>query len=281
MQVLYLGQVTDLSAAIHSLLVERRDLARVIGSSLATEIGFGSWLGRSLPEIGFESQDSEWRYIDPSDRRKWAAIEQGIKIAAAAAYPYDGDDFVVEPEPAQINLDEVGPIIEAADWRTTPVREIHVIHKCQRRTLCDAINLDLNDEWDKWRDNLGGAYTLKNEVTGESHYLEYGASGELVRENVLSPASEGPGGRHFWLRNTLASMLFIADGKPHFMCQNATRSSEIRYAIIDEIRKALDAHGGSRPAEGYLYPPYLNNRVGPIIEDSELVPLSTLIEGEV
>ena len=102
-----------------------------------------------------------------------------------------------------------------------------------------------------------------------------------MRDNVLSPASTGIGDRNFWLRNTLASMLFIAAGKPHFMCQNAVRSSEIRHAIIDEIKNSFHAHGGSRPAEGYLYPAHLNNRVGPIIEDSELVPLSELIEGEV
>ena len=111
MQVLYRGQVTDLSAAIHSILAETKILA--LSSSLYryTAIMFDPWLDAYLPEIGFRSQDSEWHYIAHSDGAKWEKIEDAIRWAAATAYARHNPAFVIGPDPIPLGLDEVRSII--------------------------------------------------------------------------------------------------------------------------------------------------------------------------
>ena len=72
-------------------------------------------------------------------------------------------------------------------------------------------------------------------------------------------------------------MLFIVDGKPHFLPRNA----ELCDAIIAHI-KSLVRYGGSIPHTDSLrlHPIILSRLAGPIIESAELTPLSAVIGGE-
>ena len=106
MQVLYRGQETDFSAAIHSILAETKILALSSSIHRYTAIMFGPWIEGALQEIDFLSEDSEWR-INPSDGSKSEKIEDAIRWAAATAYARHNPAFVIGPDPIPLGLDQV------------------------------------------------------------------------------------------------------------------------------------------------------------------------------
>lgn len=279
MQVLFRGQETDLSAAIYSILAKMRDKALADGNKLLDILTFDPFLDFELAEIGFWWEPPNSSYRDAESPQAWASLIWPLHRAILDAYAEsDGDriDLVVGPDPIQLDLKKFHEARKNADWRYTPIRRIQVVHKGRRRSLCEALNIDLELERDKWHENLNSTYSLTNRITGQVHEVQPTISDELVWRTLINEG-ERSDDAYFWLHNSLDAMLFIVDGEPHFLPRNA----QLCDAIIAHI-KSLVRYGGPVPETDSLrmHPVLLSRLAGPIIEAAELMPLSTLIGGE-
>lgn len=270
MQVLYRGQVTDLSDTIHLELVRRcsspytrRDLD---GSAVDLgEILDGGWLEYTIAEIGFPADDGpepgqpyKWRYLDPTASHDWHSVVRAFKIAILNAYksPATGTVYFRSDSRGAIDAESLEPIIEMAASAPSgrPLKPIIVIHKGHSVYLASAVQDELQGAWND-------AYlALKRRTPEESAISNELVWGELSQSNR-------------WLKSALGGMIFKRGEAHGYLSDNLVRLCE---AILDEIKRQ---RGVSIPDPFDLDTVQFDSRISPLIDELAFQNILNLIQG--